>query len=247
MTEGVPALATGLMLSGITTGYGGTTVLRDVTIEVPPSQVAALIGPNGAGKTTLLRIASGSLPLWAGSIEFGGEVITSEPAHGRAKHGICAVPEGRGIFPDLTVFENLVLYTGCSRKKADLGPALEAFPPLQDRLRQLAGSLSGGEQQMLALTRCFLTDPKLVLLDEVSLGLAPRVIDTVYEALGQLMAHGVSLLLVEQYVHRALACANTVYVLSRGVITYSGPADGLSADELALRYLGAENETPATE
>jgi branched-chain amino acid transport system ATP-binding protein len=225
-------------LTSVTAGYGRATILRDVSISVPRGKVAALIGPNGAGKTTLLRVAAGMVRPTAGRVVLDGEDLTGEPPYRRARRGICSIPEGRGIFPDLSVRENLILQAPPGTRNGGPARAFEAFPVLGKRVRQAAGSLSGGEQQMLALARCFLTRPRVVLLDEVSLGLAPRIIDTVYEALQRLVAEGVSLLLVEQYVHRALAMADTVHLLGRGTLTYSGLPGNLTEDELARSYLG---------
>jgi branched-chain amino acid transport system ATP-binding protein len=228
-------------LASVTAGYGRATVLRDVSINVPRGKVAALIGPNGAGKTTLLRVAAGVVRPTAGRVVLDEEDLTGEPPYRRARRGICSIPEGRGIFPDLSVRENLILQAPPEARNDGPARAFEAFPVLGKRVRQAAGSLSGGEQQMLALARCFLTRPRLVLLDEVSLGLAPRVIDAVYEALHRLVAEGISLLLVEQYVHRALAMADTVHLLGRGTLTYSGLAGDLTEDALARSYLGSQD------
>jgi branched-chain amino acid transport system ATP-binding protein len=149
------------------------------------------------------------------------------------------VPEGRGIFPNLSVRENLLLQVPPTRKDVGYEPALEAFPILSERLAQRAGSMSGGQQQMLALSRCFLSDPSVVLLDEVSMGLAPRIIDEIFDALVKLSQNGVALLLVEQYVNRALGIADHVYLLGRGRITFSGPPSELDEAELIRRYVGA--------
>jgi branched-chain amino acid transport system ATP-binding protein len=228
-----------LTLHGVTAGYGRTTVLRDIDLTVPAGQVAALLGPNGAGKTTLLRAASGLLGISAGQIQLGGRDVTGEPVHRRAKGGLCLVPEGRGIFPNLSVRENLLLQVPPWRTDAGYEAALEAFPILAERLGQRAGSLSGGQQQMLALSRCFVSEPMVVLLDEVSMGLAPRIIDEIFEALVQLSKSGVALLLVEQYVNRALQIADHIYLLGRGKINFSGPPSELDEAELLRRYVGA--------
>jgi branched-chain amino acid transport system ATP-binding protein len=228
-----------LKLQGISAGYGRTTVLRDVDLTVPAGKVVALLGPNGAGKTTLLRAASGLLRVGAGDVYLSGNQVTREPAHVRAKAGLCLVPEGRGIFPTLTVRENLRLQLPPWRKDGgDYQPALDAFPILSERLGQRAGSLSGGQQQMLALSRCFLSGAKIVLLDEVSMGLAPRIIDEIFDALVTLSKNGVALVLVEQYVNRALSIADHVYLLGRGRITFSGPPTELDEAELIRRYVG---------
>jgi branched-chain amino acid transport system ATP-binding protein len=228
-----------LTLKRVSAGYGRTAVLRDVDLTVPAGKIVALLGPNGAGKTTLLRAASGLLSVSAGQVRLGGSDVTREPPYRRALGGLCLVPEGRGIFPNLSVRENLLLQVPPTRKHVGYEPALEAFPILSERLAQRAGSMSGGQQQMLALSRCFLCDPSVVLLDEVSMGLAPRIIDEIFDALVKLSQNGVALLLVEQYVNRALGIADDVYLLGRGRITFSGPPAELDEAELIRRYVGA--------
>jgi branched-chain amino acid transport system ATP-binding protein len=209
--NGQPALRTAagvLQLRAITAGYGRTTVLRDVGLVVPAGKVVALLGPNGAGKTTLLRACAGLLSPSDGQIALHGQEVTRLKPFQRTRLGLCLVPEGRGIFPNLSVKENLALQIPPWKKQGSIEPALEAFPILKERLSQTAGSMSGGQQQMLALSRCFLADPKVVLLDEVSIGLAPRIIDEIFQALDTLARAGVSLLLVEQYISRALHAAD---------------------------------------
>jgi branched-chain amino acid transport system ATP-binding protein len=205
---------------------------------VPAGKVVALLGPNGAGKTTLLRVASGLLSPTAGDVLVGGATMTRRRAFERARAGLCLIPEGRGIFPNLTVRENLLLQVPPWASDPDLRPAFEAFPILKERVGQTAGSMSGGQQQMLALARCFLAGPSLVLLDEVSMGLAPRIIDQIFEALTSLAARGIALLIVEQYVSRALEVADHVYTLNRGSIDFSGSPSTVDEDELARRYFG---------
>jgi len=230
-----PAL---LELRGVTAGYGRTTVLREIDITVAAGSVVALLGPNGAGKTTLLRVASGLLSPTGGEVRLLGDDVTRRRAYQRARGGLCLVPEGRGIFPNLSVRENLTLQIPPWLRKAGYDTALEAFPILKERLSQTAGSLSGGQQQMLALSRCFLADPKVVLLDEVSMGLAPRVIDQIFDALAKLVSSGVSMLLVEQYVTRALHLADHVYLLGRGQVNFSGTPSQLDEAELLRLYIG---------
>src|ERR1700757_690657 len=229
-----------LELHGVTAGYGRTTVLREINLTVAAGSVVALLGANGAGKTTLLRVASGLLSPARGEVRLLGEDVTRRRAHQRARSGLCLVPEGRGIFPNLSVRENLALQIPPWRTKAGYETALDAFPALKDRLSQTAGSLSGGQQQMLALSRCFLADPKVVLLDEVSMGLAPRIIDEIFDALASIVKSGVSILLVEQYVTRALHLADHVYLLGRGQIEFSGPPSQLDEDELLRLYIGGD-------
>jgi len=230
-----------LDLRGITAGYGRTTVLRNVDISVPAGSIVALLGPNGAGKTTLLRVATGLLSPNEGQVLIRGEEVTGKRPYQRARAGLCLIPEGRGIFPTLSVRENLRLQVPPWANGDGYGPALEAFPILRERLGQKAGSLSGGQQQMLALSRCFLADPKIVLLDEVSMGLAPRIIDEIFEALEKLSRRGTSLLLVEQYIHRALSAADRIYLLGRGNITFSGTPSEIDENELMRRYVGEGN------
>lgn len=233
-----PTAVAALDLAGVTAGYGRTTVLRDIDLAVAPGSIAGLLGANGAGKTTLLRAASGLLRARSGTVSLGGRDLTSAEPHRRAQAGLCLIPEGRGIFRTLSVRENLQLQLPRSSGRTDYEVALETFPVLRDRLSQTAGTLSGGQQQMLALARCYLTTPSVVLLDEISMGLAPRIIDELYESLVGLSASGVALLLVEQYVGRVLAMADVVHVLDRGQITHSGPPSEINEDTVVNSYLG---------
>jgi branched-chain amino acid transport system ATP-binding protein len=233
---GVPVLDVGQ----VTAGYGDTVVLRDVSLSVADSSVVALLGPNGAGKTTLLRTASGLIRPMGGTIRFDGEEVTGAAAHVMARKGLCHLPEGRGIFPSLSVRDNLILQSPKGEEQASIERAVEAFPILGTRIQQTAGSLSGGEQQMLALVRAYVSHPKLVVVDEASLGLAPLIVDKIFETLQQIVDTGTSLLLVEQYVTRALAIADRVYLLNRGRVVFSGPADQLAGDDVFERYLGIE-------
>lgn len=223
-----------LDLKGVTAGYGDTTVLRGVDLHVPAGSVVALLGPNGAGKTTLLRVASGLLPPREGTVLFDGQDVTHSNATGLGRRGLCHIPEGRGIFPSLTVRDNLRLFSPRGQEKEAIDRAVTAFPALKPRLGDPAGNLSGGQQQMLAISRAYIANPKLVLVDEASMGLAPIVVDALFEFLGTLEA---SLLLVEQYVTRALGLADTAYLLNNGAIAYSGLAKDLDADEIFQRYL----------
>ncbi len=226
-----------LELRGIEAGYGEHTVLRDVSLTVQPGTVVAVLGPNGAGKTTVLRVASGLLRPSAGAVLLGGEDVTRARPHARARRGLCQIPEGRGIYPTLTVRENLVLSSRKGEEAAALDRATSAFPFLGGKLRQPAGQLSGGQQQLLSLVRAYLTEPKLVLVDEASMGLAPVIVDQVFEFLGQIAASGAALLIVEQYVSRALALADRVYLLNKGAVVFSGPPQDVG-DDLFLHYLG---------
>jgi branched-chain amino acid transport system ATP-binding protein len=230
-----------LTLSSITAGYGDTTVLRNVNFTVGDGEVVALLGPNGAGKTTLLRVATGFVKPTSGRVEFCGEQMTGRPPHVFVRRGMCHLPEGRGVFPSLTVSENLTIQAGPRKSAGAIDQVIEMFPVLGTRLRQAAGSLSGGEQQMLALSRAFLTNPKLVVVDEASLGLAPLIVDRVYDVLKQLVQTGISVVIVEQYVQKALELADAVNVLSKGEIVHVGAANETDADEIYERYLGLEN------
>jgi branched-chain amino acid transport system ATP-binding protein len=226
-------------LRGVHAGYAGTKVLRGVDLAVPPGSVVALLGPNGAGKTTLLRVASGLLRPSDGQLSIDGEDVTGRSPHALVAKGVCHVPEGRGIFPSLTVKDNLLLQALKGRESEAVERAVATFPRLGERLSQVAGTMSGGEQQMLALARAYVQNPRFVLLDEVSMGLAPKIVDEIFEFLGQLAASGTALLLVEQYVTRALALADYVFLLNRGVVAFAGEPGELDADALAQQYVGA--------
>ena len=227
-----------LELRGIEAGYGEHTVLRDVSLTVQRGTVVAVLGPNGAGKTTLLRVASGLLKPSTGAVMLDGEDVTRTRPYARARRGLCHIPEGRGIYPTLTVRENLVLHSHKGEEAAALDRAISAFPVLGEKLRQPAGQLSGGQQQMLSLVRAYLTDPKLVLVDEASMGLAPVVIDRIFEFLGQIASSGTALLIVEQYVNRALALADRVYLLNKGSVAFTGKSQDVG-DDLFAHYIGA--------
>lgn len=227
----------GLALRQITGGYDTGNVVWGVDIDIAPGQIAALIGANGAGKTTLLRIASGLLRQRQGCVILGGQDVSEVPAHTRAAAGLCLIPEGRGIFPSLTVRENLQLQSAYGRGKRPIQDALEAFPALSGRLSQRAGTLSGGEQQMVALSRCYLAEPTVVLLDEVSMGLAPLVVEEIFESLRVIARRGVAMVLVEQYVGLALELADQVYVLKQGRIMFTGDAASASEEMLVANYL----------
>ena len=227
-----------LELRNVTGGYGDTTVLRGVSLTVPDGAVVALLGPNGAGKTTTLRMASGLLRPKQGEILLDGDDVRKLGPYQRAARGLCHIPEGRGIFPSLSVRENVVLFVDRGDEKDAWARAVDTFPVLGDRRRQIAGTLSGGEQQMLALVRAYGADPRLVLVDEASLGLAPLVVDNIFEFLEKIARQGASLLIVEQYVSRALELAGTVYLLNQGEIVYSGPTEGLSEERIFELYTG---------
>jgi branched-chain amino acid transport system ATP-binding protein len=227
-----------LRLEAVSAGYGDSTVLHEVSLTIGAGEVVALLGPNGAGKTTLLRTASGVLKPRSGRISLAGEDFTGRPTHEFARRGVCHLPEGRGIFPSLTVRDNLVVQARRSNLRDAIEQASRLFPVLSDRLRQPAGNLSGGQQQMLALARAYIARPELVLVDEASLGLAPIVVNQIYDALAQLSAQGTSLVVVEQYVQKALALAQTVCVLGKGKILHRGDASQITTDEIYATYLG---------
>jgi branched-chain amino acid transport system ATP-binding protein len=229
-----------LELKSVVAGYAGTTVLRGVDLRVPDGAVVALLGPNGAGKTTLLRVASGLLHPIGGHLVLDGADVSRCRPHQLVQRGICHVPEGRGIFPSMTVRENLILQSVKGEEEQALERAVSAFPRLGERLAQTAGTMSGGEQQMLALARTYVQHPKLVLLDEVSMGLAPKVVDEIFDFLGLLRAQGASLLLVEQYVTRALAIADYVYLLNRGEVSFAGAPEELEGEDVFSQYVGAD-------
>ena len=227
-----------LELRGITAGYGSHTVLRDVNLVVPDNAVVALLGPNGAGKTTLLRVASGLLRPSAGRILVDGVDATGWPPHRLSQAGVCHVPEGRGIFRALSVKDNIRLQAKDGFGQDPIEAVAEAFPRLGERLAQRAGTMSGGEQQMLALARAYVAGAKTVLLDEVSMGLAPKIIDEIFEYLHRLAGQGAALLLVEQYVARALELADFVYILNKGRVQFVGESDELGEEQILASYLG---------
>jgi branched-chain amino acid transport system ATP-binding protein len=228
-----------LELDGITAGYGDAAVLRDVTVTVPAGSKVALIGPNGAGKTTLLRVASGLLMPQRGRVLFDGDDVTGRRPDDLAARGICHVPEGRGVFPNLTVAQNLRLFARPGDEAQAQERAVDAFPRLGERLGQFVGTMSGGEQQMVALARAYVRQPRIVLLDEVSMGLAPKVVDEIFVFLDRLAAEGASLLLVEQFVTKALAIADFVFLLAKGQVNFVGEPSELAGDDIFTRYAGA--------
>lgn len=230
-----------LELQAVTAGYSGTSVLRDVSLWAPEHSVVALLGANGAGKTTLLRVASGILAPTAGRLLIDGEDVTGLAPHALARRGVCHVPEGRGVFPNLTVRDNILIQANGGDLELALDKAVSAFPILGQKLGQAAGTLSGGQQQMLALSRAYVTEPAYVLLDEVSMGLAPVVVDELFHFLDQLAAQGCTLVLVEQYVTRALALADYVYLINRGRIEFAGVPSELDSDRLLERYVGVSS------
>jgi branched-chain amino acid transport system ATP-binding protein len=236
----VPALE----LVAVSAGYGRTTVLRGVTITVPAGKIVALLGPNGAGKTTLLRTAAGLVRPVSGTVHIGGTDVTDSAPNRRTRAGLCLVPEGRGIFRSLTVRENLRIQIPKWSQDVSIDGVLGVFPILRERLSQTAGTMSGGQQQMLALARSYLSNPRVVLLDEVSMGLAPKVVDEIFDAIGQLASTGTALLLVEQYVNRAMKLADTVVLLDRGAVAFSGVPSELDQDDVLRGYLALGGSGP---
>jgi branched-chain amino acid transport system ATP-binding protein len=223
--------------------YGGIHALKGVSFTVEAGAIVTLIGANGAGKTTTLRAISGLVKPSAGSVVLGGQPITGLAAHAIVARGMAHVPEGRGIFANLSVDENLQLGAFLRRDPAqvakDLERALGLFPRLRERLGQNAGTLSGGEQQMLAIARALLARPRLLLLDEPSLGLAPQMVQLIFQILRTIAAEGTTILLVEQNAHMALRVAATAHVLEVGALKASGPAAELARDDQIRRaYLG---------
>ena len=228
----------GLALSEITAGYGRVQVLHGVSVAVAPGEIVALIGPNGAGKSTLLRAATGMIPLRAGRITLDERDLTGASIETIATSGVAHVPEGRRLFPGLTVRENLLL-GGWHARNRDLGPVVDLFPQLGVRLDQVAGSLSGGEQQMCAIGRALMGRPAMLLVDELSLGLAPLLVDEIFARLGTIAGSGTAVLLVEQDAGAALEVAARAYVLENGQITMDGPAARLADDpRVRTAYLG---------
>jgi branched-chain amino acid transport system ATP-binding protein len=223
--------------------YGGIHALKGVSFRVDEGKIVTLIGANGAGKTTTLRAISGLLKPTRGSISFCGKPITGLPAHAIVERGLAHVPEGRGIFANLTVDENLMLGAYLRHDAVavakDRERALELFPRIRERLGQNAGTLSGGEQQMLAIARALLTRPKLLLLDEPSLGLAPQMVQLIFRILRTIVSEGTTILLVEQNAHMALSVAASAHVLEVGTLVTSGPAAELARDDkIRKAYLG---------
>ena len=234
-----------LRVSALSVTYGGLRALDAVSLEVGDGEFVTIVGPNGAGKTTLLKAISGAVPATGGQIEYRDRNIGAVPPHARAALGIAHVPEGRKVFPSLTVLENLEMGSYRARARTRRAEGIEAvfalFPVLRDRRQQLAGSLSGGEQQMLALARGLMAQPELLLLDEPSQGLGPRIVETIFEAIAEIRrTHRMMILLVEQRVVEALELCDRGYVLETGRVVLHGDCQTLLADARVQRaYLGA--------
>jgi branched-chain amino acid transport system ATP-binding protein len=233
-----------LKLESVSISYGAIQAVRDVSIDVPRGDVVTIIGANGAGKSTLLKSIVGLEPVAGGRISFDGQDITTTPAHRRTGMGVALSPEGRGVFSDQSVRDNLLL--GAYSKKSDsarteqkIEQFFTMFPRLEERQEQLAGTLSGGEQQMLAIARALMSEPKLLLLDEPSLGLAPLIIRDIFNTIRALRETGLTILLVEQMANQALGVADRAYVLETGSVTLQGKGSDLLKDpKVRAAYLG---------
>jgi branched-chain amino acid transport system ATP-binding protein len=235
-----------LQARGIRTGYGRLPVVFDIDLEVHEGEIVALLGANGAGKTTTLRALSGMLPLLGGDITLDGRSLKGRPPEKIAREGVVHVPQGRGIFPNLRVEETLRLAGALAGAKGTVDSMYDVFPRLHERRMQLAGTLSGGEQQMLAIARGLIMRPRVLLIDEMSQGLAPAIVDGLFELVRSLPEQGVSVLIVEQFVTHALDVASRAYVLEKGEVAYAGSAAELAKDEEFVRgsYLGDATADP---
>ncbi len=227
-----------LELKGLRAAYGRIEVLHGVDLVVPEGSVVALLGPNGGGKTTTLKVASGQMPATAGCVHLAGRHINGASPDALARLGVVTIPEGRGVFPNLTVKDNLrmVTYGGASLDQVE-ERAYATFPRLGERRTQLAGTMSGGEQQMLAMARGLATDPKLLFLDELSMGLAPLIVEDLYQIVAEIAKTGVSILVIEQFARTVLGVADYAAIMLHGKISAVGePAD--IVDELEAAYMG---------
>ncbi|MCC7152568.1 MAG: ABC transporter ATP-binding protein [Rubrivivax sp.] len=234
--------ATMLKVSGLKVAYGGIQAVKGVDFEVREGELVSLIGANGAGKTTTLKAITGTQPVAAGDIEFFGRSIKGQGPWDLVKQGLVMVPEGRGTFTRMSITENLLMGAFVRRDReidADIERVFGIFPRLQERRNQLAGTMSGGEQQMLAMGRALMARPKVLLLDEPSMGLSPLMVDKIFEVVADIHQRGTTILLVEQNASRALELANRGYVMDSGEITMSGEAKALLADpKVRAAYLG---------
>ena len=230
-----------LELSGVHASYGNIEVLHGVDLALASGAVLALLGPNGAGKSTTLKVVSGQLQATKGCVHLGGRHVNGVPTHKLARIGLAMVPEGRGVFPRLSVSENLLMasYSGVDSSTIQ-ERAFARFPRLGERHNQLAGTMSGGEQQMLALARGLATDPAVLVLDELSMGLAPLVVSELYELVAQVAASGVSILVVEQFARTVLGVADQAAIMANGKVTVVGTPSDIEA-ELSSAYLGASS------
>ncbi|HEV3449992.1 MAG TPA: ABC transporter ATP-binding protein, partial [Acidimicrobiia bacterium] len=227
-----------LELVDVRAAYGTITVLDGVTLRLEPRKVFALLGPNGAGKSTTLKVISGQLPPFDGTVSLFGQRVNGWSPDRLARAGLCTIPEGRGIFPNLSVLENLrmITYTGVSLRDVE-ERAFQRFPRLGDRRKQVAGTLSGGEQQMLSMARAMATEPRVLLLDELSMGLAPLIVEELYEVVGRIAAEDVAIVIVEQFAHEVLGVADVAAIMLHGRIQYTGPPREVG-ETLQRAYLG---------
>ena len=232
-----------LKVSGLQVAYGGIQAVKGVDFEVREGELVSLIGSNGAGKTTTMKAVTGNLPLAGGDIQYLGKSIKGQGPWDLVRQGLAMVPEGRGVFTRMTITENLLMGAYTRRDKAGIAADIEKvftiFPRLRERKDQLAGTMSGGEQQMLAMGRALLSRPKVLLLDEPSMGLSPIMVDKIFEVVRDVYAQGVTILLVEQNASRALALADRGYVMESGLITMTGAGEELLANpRVRAAYLG---------
>ena len=232
-----------LKVAGLKVSYGGIQAVKGVDFEVREGELVSLIGSNGAGKTTTMKAITGTLPINAGDIEYLGRSIRGQGPWDLVKQGLAMVPEGRGVFTRMTIIENLQMGAYIRNDKpeiaADIDRIFGIFPRLKERRDQLAGTMSGGEQQMLAMGRALMSRPKVLLLDEPSMGLSPIMVDKIFEVVRDVYAQGVTVLLVEQNASRALAIANRAYVMDSGLITMGGEASQMLDDpKVRAAYLG---------
>jgi branched-chain amino acid transport system ATP-binding protein len=229
-----------LHLEGVTAGYGRTIAVRDVDLVVPAGKTVVLLGANGAGKSTLLKAAAGLVRPVRGSVWLHGERVDHLPEPARVDRGLCLLPDvSQAIFRQLSVRENIAMFCGGRRVDEAIEKAAAAFPVLKERLSQEAGSLSGGQQQMLSVSRAFVGDAVVILADELSLGLAPVAVDQIFEAVHRFRAEGRSLLIVEQYVGRALAIADYVYILHKGKVAFVGEPEQCEDHHIFEQYIGS--------
>jgi branched-chain amino acid transport system ATP-binding protein len=232
-------MTTALEVRNLYAGYGKTTVVRDLNLSVPEGATVALLGPNGAGKTSTLGAITGSVKISSGAVVMGNANITRLSAYERAKRGLALIPEGRGIFPGLTVEENLQIAADSAQgvdaswKREQMARVEEMFPPVRERAKQRGGSLSGGEQQMVAMSRAFLSHPKVLLMDEISVGLAPLIVELLYDAVSRLKEDGTTIVLVEQYQTYALRFADICYVMAKGTVNFVGEPEELRGQDAA--------------
>ncbi|HEV7524583.1 MAG TPA: ABC transporter ATP-binding protein [Acidimicrobiia bacterium] len=250
--ESVPAgggavVAPVLQLAAVRAGYGRIDVLHGIDLELHPGEVFALLGPNGAGKSTTLAVASGQITPSSGGVFLCGRDVTGTSPDALARAGVCLIPEGRGIFPNLTVAENLRMATFTGHSYHDvLELAFAQFPRLGERRKQTAGTMSGGEQQMLSMARALATEPALLLIDELSMGLAPIIVDELYEHVRRIAASGLSILIVEQFAHEILGLADRAGIMLHGRLLHTGPPANI-AGELSDAYLGADHPAPGVD